>query len=111
MLELSNLYQILKLVVLVSILFVWFIRYNNIVDEFKHYQYPSWLRDFVGILKISSAVMIQNSNQQVAQAGCVTLAILMSAAFFTHLKVKNPLGKMIPSMSLLTISIVLYLSF
>ena len=36
---------------LVSVLFVWVIRYDNIIKEFKQYELPDWLRDFVGILK------------------------------------------------------------
>ena len=41
----------IKLVILAAILFVWFVRYDNIIKEFKEYKYPDWLRDFVGILK------------------------------------------------------------
>ena len=41
---------VLKISVLVSVLFVWVIRYDNIIKEFKEYELD-WLRDFVGILK------------------------------------------------------------
>ena len=45
----------LKILVGVSILFVWVVRYHNIVEEFKLYHLPDWLRDLVGILKITFA--------------------------------------------------------
>ena len=57
-LEQVDLISILKTTVLVSVLFVWVIRYDNIIKEFKQYELPDWLRDLVGILKIISVVLI-----------------------------------------------------
>jgi non-specific serine/threonine protein kinase len=45
-----------KILVFSSVIFVWCIRYKNIIEEFKKYGYPDWLRDFVGILKISFVI-------------------------------------------------------
>ena len=42
---LSFFLEFLKVFVAVSIFFVWVPRYHNIVEEFKTYQYPDWLRD------------------------------------------------------------------
>ena len=36
---------ILRIVVLVTILFVWVVRYDNIRNEFREYKLPKWLRD------------------------------------------------------------------
>ena len=44
--------EVFKIIILISILYVWVVRYQNIVDEFNSYKLPSWLRDLVGILKI-----------------------------------------------------------
>jgi len=41
----------LQALVATSIFFVWVVRYGNVVEEFKHYGLPDWLRDLVGILK------------------------------------------------------------
>lgn len=46
-----NLTISLQALVAVSVFFVWVIRYANIVQEFKQYGLPDWLRDLVGILK------------------------------------------------------------
>lgn len=100
----------LKIIVLSSILFVWVVRYDNIITEFKQYNYPNWLRDLVGILKISFAIMINQSNPYVIKTGAVGIAFLMTAAVFTHLRVKNPVQKMLPSLSLLIISLLIYFS-
>ena len=48
-----NLTISLQAVVAASVFFVWVIRYANIVQEFKQYGLPDWLRDLVGILKMN----------------------------------------------------------
>lgn len=100
--------ETLKIVVLSSILFVWVVRYDNIIQEFNHYKYPSWLRDLVGILKISFAIMINQNNVLVVKVGAVGIAFLMTAAVATHIRVKNPIHKMLPSTALLIISLFIY---
>ena len=50
--------EILQIITATSILFVWVVRYENIITEFQQYQLPIWLRDMVGILKISFAIML-----------------------------------------------------
>lgn len=99
--------EVLKIIVFSSILFVWVIRYTNIVEEFKGYGYPNYLRDLVGILKISFAIMLMNHSEQVAKIGAGGIAALMLAALVTHFKVKNPFYKMLPSFTLLCASLVI----
>ena len=43
--------EIIKIIMSIAIIFVWFIRSDNIRKEFSEYNYPNWLRDFIGILK------------------------------------------------------------
>ena len=99
--------EVLKIIVFSSILFVWVIRYTNIVQEFKSYGYPNYLRDIVGILKISFAIMLMNNSEQIAKIGAGGIAALMLAALVTHFKVKNPFSKMLPSLTLLCASLVI----
>ena len=44
--------QGLSLFVSVCIFYVWVVRYQNIISEFKEYGIPEGLRDLVGILKL-----------------------------------------------------------
>lgn len=104
----QSLLEMLKILVLSSIFFVWVIRYANIIEEFKTYALPNWLRDLVGILKISFALMLLNSNPLVVQVGALGIAGLMFCALATHLKVKNPVAKMLPSITLMIISVTIY---
>ncbi len=107
-LTMDHLLELLKIVVLVSVLFVWVIRYDNIIKEFQDYKLPNWLRDFVGILKIISVVLINFSSPVLAKLGCITLALLMGSAMFTHIRVKNPPHKMLPSTTLFVMSLILF---
>ena len=105
---LTTLIPILKILTLSAVFFVWFVRYQNIVEEFKKYNYSSKLRDLVGILKITSVLLIQTSSQVNVKVGSAILALLMLAAFVTHLKVKNSPIEFIPSVVLLLFSLTFF---
>jgi len=102
-LTMLNLQEILSILVFGSILFVWVVRYSNIKDEFKSFNLPKWLRDLVGILKLSFAIMLLNDNLEIVRLGALGIAILMVAALVTHLRLKSPGHRMLPSFSLLCI--------
>ena len=101
----------LQALVAASIFFVWVVRYSNIIEEFKQYGLPDWLRDLVGILKITFALMLLIGIKHgfFAVVGGAGIAILMAAAVVTHLRVKNPVHKMLPSLALLICSVVIAL--
>ncbi len=104
-----NLTISLQALVVASVFFVWVVRYANIVQEFKQYGLPDWLRDLVGILKMTFSLMLLIGIERgaFAVAGGIGIALLMSAAFVTHLRVKNPVFKMLPSLTLLIFSAVI----
>ena len=87
-LNLPNLLEILCIFVFGSIIFVWVVRYNNIKDEFKTFNLPKWLRDLVGILKLSlpSCCQWQPGIRPPWRQG---IAILMVAALITHLRLNG----------------------
>lgn len=99
----------LQALVAASVFFVWVVRYANIIQEFKQYGLPDWLRDLVGILKMTFSLMmlIGIERKPFAVAGGIGIAVLMGAAFVTHLRVKNPVFKMLPSVTLLVFSVVI----
>jgi SNF family Na+-dependent transporter len=47
----------LPALVAASIFFVWVVRYDNIIQEFKQYGLPEWWRDLVGILKLTFSLL------------------------------------------------------
>lgn len=104
-----NLIEVLKILVFSSVLFVWVVRYSNIVEEFRFYNYPDWLRDIVGILKVSFVVMLMSDNIFLVKVGALGIMTLMLAAVMTHLRVKNPFFKILPSMTLFALCLVIWL--
>ncbi len=96
----------LQALVAASVFFVWVVRYANAVQEFKQYGLPDWLRDLVGVLKMTFALLllIGIERPQFAVVGGVGIALLMLAAFVTHLRAKNPIFKMLPCLSLLVLA-------
>jgi len=92
-----------------SIFFVWVVRYANIIRQFKQYGLPDWLRDLVGILKMTCALLLLIGIEQrpFVLAGGIAIAVLMGAAFVTHLRVKNPVFKILPSLTLLVFSVII----
>jgi len=99
----------LQALVVASVFFVWTVRYQNIVQEFKQFGLPEWLRDLVGILKITCALLllIGIERQTFAVVGGLGIALLMGCALITHVRVKNPVFKMLPSLSLLVFSLII----
>tara|TARA_B100001287_G_C22625478_1_gene502283 strand:+ start:114 stop:446 length:333 start_codon:yes stop_codon:yes gene_type:complete len=104
--------ECLKIFVAVSIFYVWVPRYFNIVEEFKQYKYPDQLRDIVGILKLTFAFMLVAKDGQYVVLASGGLIVLMSAAFITHIRVKNNYKLFFPSMSQIIMnSYILYMTY
>ena len=103
----ENLSFACQIIVSVSVLYIWVFRYDNIILEFKHYGYSDLLRNAVGASKISiSAIMIMGIwfNEVVVYAS-LSMAFFMLCAQASHLKVKNPIVKFIPSFVFLLMSL------
>ena len=109
MIEIHSVVYALKTIAAGSIFFVWVVRYREIIEEFKEYGLPSWLRDLVGILKLSFAFMLFSGDKNVSLLGTAGIITLMVAAVFTHLKVKNPLKKILPAISLIILSLFIFI--
>ena len=90
-----------KVLLCTSLFFVWVVRYESITKEFEDYGLPDWLRDLVGILKLSFSVMIIQNRDDLVFLGCLGIIVLMIGALATHYKVKNPLEKTIPAFAVL----------
>ena len=112
MLEPLFLVSILQIITASSVFFVWVVRYDNIIEEFVYYKLPTWLRDLVGILKVSFGIMLLMGvyDEKFKIIGAGGLSLLMIAALLTHVKVKNPIYKAIPAVTLLSFSVIIILS-
>ena len=100
---------VIKIVISTTLFFVWVVRYNNIQKEFEQFNLPKWLRDVVGILKISFALMMHSDINTIILIGSGGISLLMIGAIFTHFRVNNKLHKMLPALTLFSISMIVSL--
>ena len=107
MISIPSIIYAIKTIVATSIFFVWVVRYREMLEEFKTYKLPSWLRDLVGILKISFAILLFSSDKYVTIIGALGISFLMSAAVITHVRVKNPFYKMLPAFGLIILNLII----
>ncbi len=104
MITLSHIAQV---IIAISICYVWIIRYDNIVLEFKQYGIPDLLRNLVGAVKIalSTLLVVGIWYPELVLVPALLMAGLMICAQIAHIKVKNPLMKYVPSFLLLLLSL------
>ena len=69
--SINTLLFVSKVLLAVSLFFVWVVRYENIKKEFIDYKLPKWLRDLVGILKLSFSAMILFNDTNLVMIGCL----------------------------------------
>ena len=82
-------------------------------EEFNAYGLPTWLMYVVGFLKIAIAIMLIVSIwiKELLQYNLWLLSVLMFGAVLMHLKVKDPIKKSYPALSILfMIALILYLT-
>ncbi len=126
--------MILQLIIAIGLINVWIFRFNrsteyrgrdakNMKEEFIAYGLPVWLMYLVGTAKVTIAAMLILSfwifvNEMVAYEefaknlllyNLLALAILMVGALLMHVKVKDPIKKSYPALSILfMIALIMY---
>ena len=118
----TTLLMILQLIIAIGLINVWLFRFNkatdyrggnatNMKEEFIAYGLPVWLMYFVGTLKVLIALMLIISFwiEQLLLYNLIALALLMIAAVLMHVKVKDPIKKSYPALSILfMIALIMY---
>ncbi|MEI8026918.1 MAG: DoxX family protein [Pseudomonadota bacterium] len=101
-------HNFIDILIATSIFFVWVIRYQNIVSEFKEWQLPDWLRDLTGIFKLTFAfsLILGLKTPYLSILGAVGVALLMGCAQIVHLRANTQFFKRLPSLALLALSLI-----
>ena len=119
-----TLIMILQLIIAIGLINVWLFRFNkatkyrganakNMEEEFAAYGLPIWLMYVVGASKVSIALMLIISFwvEELLVYNLIALALLMIAAVFMHVRVKDPIKKSYPALSILfMIALIMYLT-
>lgn len=105
---------ILQVVVALGLLNVWLVRAQastayrggsaqSLKEEFATYGLPEWTFYLVGALKIGAAILFIAGIwvPQVIRPAALVVAVLMIGALAMHAKVKDPLTKSLPALTVL----------
>lgn len=105
---------ILQVVVALGLLNVWLVRAQastayrggsaqSLKEEFATYGLPEWTFYLVGALKIGAAILfiVGIWVPQVIRPAALVVAVLMIGALAMHAKVKDPLTKSLPALTVL----------
>lgn len=100
-----------QIIVAASVAFVWILRLDNVIQEFKQFGLSDLTRTFVGATKISLATLLIAGiwYAPLVLIPAVLMGLLMIAAQFFHFKIKNPLKKHLPSLFLLILCVLIVL--
>ena len=108
-----------KIFIALALLNVWLLRTGrstawrggnakNMREEFAVYGLPVWLMGVVGFLKVTLAILLIASIwlPVLNRPAAIGIAVLMLGAVSMHLKVRDPIKKALPALTLLALSCV-----
>jgi hypothetical protein len=111
--------QIFQVVISLSLLMVWLVRSKmetgyrggdakNMKEEFGVYGLPFWFMILIGMFKVGFALLFIAGLwiPQLTLVSAIAIAVLMAGALVMHVKVKDPLKKSLPALTLLLLSAV-----
>ncbi len=112
----------LQILVALTILNVWLLRRGrktpfrggearNMREEFTTYGLPFWFMCVIGGLKVALALglLVGIWIHGIAQWAAIGLGALMLGALIMHLKVKDPILKVLPSIAVLALCVAIVL--
>ena len=107
----ENLLSLAKIILALSVAYVWIFRYDNVVKEFKQFGLNDVTRNIVGTSKIALATLLIAGiwYSSLVQIPAILMGLLMIAAQYFHFKIKNPFIKHLPSLILLILCAVITL--
>ena len=116
----SSFFILLQLIVSFGLLNVWLVRANKrtayrggaaqtLKEEFAVYGLPGWFCNLIGVLKVSSALLLIAGFwlPELILPAAGMIAALMVGAVTMHAKVKDPLVKTLPAAAMLLMSLLL----
>jgi len=111
--------KIIQVIIALGLLNVWLLRANrqtryrggsakNMREEFSHYGLPHWFMILIGILKVGFAILLLVGVwfPVLAYYSATGIALLMAGALSMHIRVKDPLIKSLPALTLLVLSLI-----
>jgi uncharacterized membrane protein YphA (DoxX/SURF4 family) len=114
--------KIIQVIIALGLLNVWLLRANrqtryrggsakNMREEFSHYGLPYSFMILIAILKVGFAILLLVGLwfPVLAYYSATGIALLMAGALAMHIRVKDPLIKSLPALTLLVLSLIVVL--
>ena len=95
-----------QIIVAISVLYVWTLRFHNVLKEFEQFGLSDLTRNIVGATKISLATLLVVGiwHPSLVLIPSILMSILMIGAQYFHFKISNPFIKHLPSLILFSLS-------
>jgi hypothetical protein len=102
-----------QLIVSISIISVWTLRFKNVKEDFKKFRLSNFTRDMVGVTKtlLSIVLLFGLFWTSMTIPSAIILSLFMVAAQYFHWNAKNSFYKHLPSLILLFLLIFIIFSF
>jgi uncharacterized membrane protein YphA (DoxX/SURF4 family) len=110
---------VIQIIIALGIFNVWVLRFGkptewrggsaaNMKEEFQTYGLPGWMVQVVGFLKLAFAacLIVGIWFPVLTRPAAIGLALLMLGAVAMHIKVKDPLKKSLPALTMLVLSVI-----
>ena len=99
----KNYIILVQIIVAISVDYVWIVRFENVIKEFKQFGLSDLTRNFVGASKISLAALLIAGiwYPSLVLISSPLMAFFMVSAQFFHFKNSSPMQKRVPSLFLL----------
>lgn len=114
----NTLAHVFQIIIALGIFNVWLLRFGrttewrggdaaNMKEEFETYGLPAWFMVGIGIAKVGLALLLLVGlwMPEVARLAALGMVALMLGAVSMHIKVRDPLRKSVPALSMLAMSI------
>lgn len=106
-----NYLNLAQIIVSTAVAYVWILRYDVIIKEFKEFGLNDTMRTFVGAAKISLATLLIAGiwYPSLVLIPAILMGLFMLAAQYFHFKIKNPIIKHLPSLIFLILCVFIVL--
>ncbi len=100
-----------QLIIAGVLLNVWIFRYEQMRGEFQLYRLPDWLRVFTCFSKVTIAILLMIGlwYQDLTLVATQLLMVFMACAILAHMRVRNPVAKAVPAISVFLLCIMITL--
>jgi tellurite resistance protein TehA-like permease len=103
----ENVVAIAQVIIALSVLFVWIVRYPHVEKEFREYALPDVVRNLVGATKISASALLLAGlwYPGLVFPSAALMTFLLVCAQLFHFKARHPIVKFVPSFVLMILSL------